>query len=166
MTKLDMGWWTAAAMTAASVAILGAALVAEHGFGLMPCELCFAQRPSYALAILFGALSLMPAVDGRSRRVVVLHVAGLFAITAGIGAYHAGVEWQWWQGPTACTGTAVKIDFDNLMAALNKPGAVACDQAAVRFLGLSMAGYNFLAATGLAIAVSWAGMRKAWWSAP
>src|SRR6185369_15316291 len=105
---------------AASAAILGTAYVAQFGFGLMPCELCYTQRPPYALTFVFAVLALMPAVDSKSRRLVVLHCAGLFAIVAGLALYHAGVEWHWWQGPTASTGTGAKIDFSNLAAALQK----------------------------------------------
>jgi disulfide bond formation protein DsbB len=162
-TTQDKGWWTAAAVAATSAAILATVYLAQFGFDLMPCELCYAQRPAYFLTLVFGALALMPAVDSKSRRLVVLHCAGLFALTAGIGAYHAGVEWHWWLGPTACTSTGAKIDFSNLAAALQRPSLVMCDQPAFRFLGLSMAGYNFIAATILAVASAWAATRSTWW---
>ncbi len=150
-------------IAAASVLILGTALVAQYGFGLMPCELCFAQRPPYALTFVLALLALMPVVEPEQRRIIVLLCAGIFAVDAGIAGYHAGVEWKWWQGPTACTGGG-KIDFSDLAAALQKPAFVACDQPAVRVLGLSMAGYNFIAATVLTISTAWAGTRFPWWA--
>ncbi len=160
----ENGRLTLVFIASASVLILGAALVAQYGFGLMPCELCYAQRPPYALTFMLALLAMMPAVDPEQRRIVVLLCAAIFAVDAGIAGYHAGVEWKWWQGPTACTGNGAKIDFDNLAAALQKPAFVACDQPAVRVLGVSMAGYNFIAATVLTIAAAWAGTRFPWWT--
>ena len=54
-----------------------------------------------------GALIALAAGKGAPRTVlmlgiVVLAVAAL--ANAGLGAYHAGVEWGFWKGPTECTG--------------------------------------------------------------
>ena len=61
-----------------------------------------------------------------------------------LGIYHAGVEWKFWAGPTACTGTGSNFGFDAL-ANLNDARFVPCDQVQFRFLGLSLAGWNVLA---------------------
>ena len=37
-------------------------------------------------------------------RILLLLVALAFLINAGLGIYHAGVEWKWWPGPTTCAG--------------------------------------------------------------
>ena len=77
------------------------------------------------------------------------------------GAYHAGVEWGFWKGPTDCTGPLV--DFGkagNLLDQLDKVKVIRCDEVQWRFLGLSLAGYNALisllmaAIAGLGIARS------------
>jgi len=152
-------------IAAASALILGTALVAQYGFGMMPCELCYAQRPPYALTCVLALLALMPVVGAQQRRIVVLLCAAIFAVGAGIAGYHAGVEWKWWQGPTACSGGAkISIDAADLLSALQKPAAVSCDQPALRVLGLSMAGWNFIAATILALGSMWAGTRSMWWT--
>ena len=159
----ENGRLTLVFIASASVLILGTALIAQYGFGLLPCELCFAQRPPYALTFVLATLAMMPVVEPEQRRIIVLLCAAIFAVDAGIAGYHAGVEWKWWQGPTACTSTGGKIDFSDLASALQKPAFVACDQPAVRVLGLSMAGYNFIAATVLTVAAAWAGTRFPWW---
>ena len=69
-----------------------------------------------------------------------------------IGAYHAGVEYHWWQGMTACTGTARAEGVDPLQAILDAP-LVRCDQAAWTLFGISLAGWNFLVSTASAIAI-------------
>jgi disulfide bond formation protein DsbB len=64
---------------------------------------------------------------------------------AGLGAYHSGVEWGWWQGPTTCTGPLVNLpSAANLLEQLDKVKVVRCDEVQWRFLGLSLAGYNVL----------------------
>ena len=58
-------------------------------------------------------------------------------------AYHAGVEWGFWPGPTACTGVGTGISFDQLND-INAARVVPCDVVQFRFLGISLAGYNAL----------------------
>jgi len=127
----------------ASLVLLAGALVFQYGIGLPPCEICHWQRWPHIAAIVFGlgggallAANLVPARIGT-------WLAGLailfVALSGALGVYHAGVEWRWWEGPSACTGTGftpgAAFDF--------KPIPVtACDEAAWRFLGLSLAGYN------------------------
>ena len=51
---------------------------------------------------------LLGTTVGAKRRVM---LAALFVIVlgmlwnTGLGVYHAGVEWKWWQGPQDCSGT-------------------------------------------------------------
>ena len=68
----------------------------------------------------------------------------IFIWGAFMGSYHAGVEWGFWPGPTACTGTGIgEISFDAL-SDLNSARVVPCDVVQFRFLGISLAGYNAL----------------------
>jgi disulfide bond formation protein DsbB len=124
------------------------------------------QRVPYFVIVVLGALALMPAVDARSRRIVLFHLAALFFLEAGLALYHVGVEMHWWQGPTACTGSVGAVTLDDLSAALSKPGNPLCDEPAFLFLGISMAGYNVFAALVLGVASTFAALRKAWWTQP
>ena len=64
---------------------------------------------------------------------------------AGLGTYHSGVEWGFWQGPTDCTGPVVNLgSAGDLLARLDTVKVVRCDEVQWRFLGLSLAGYNVL----------------------
>lgn len=123
------------------------AIMAAWGFqyigGFIPCELCYAQRTPYyfglpLLAIIIGAWNVAPVPV---RMVGTLIVAGLFAWGAYLGAYHSGVEWGWWPGPTACTGTGVGVSFGDLNN-INATRVVPCDEPQIRILGLSFAGLN------------------------
>jgi disulfide bond formation protein DsbB len=117
-------------------ALLGGAYLAQYGFGLPPCEMCWWQRYAHfaALGLGFSAFVLPPA-----RLLVAL--AGLAILSSGlIGGYHAGVEYGWWEGITACAATPVaSLEALDFAAPL-----VRCDVALWTLLGISLAGFNFL----------------------
>lgn len=161
----DKGRAATAAVTAAAALILATVYVAQYGFDLWPCTLCFGQRVPYAVVIVLGSLALMPAVDVRSRRIVLFHLAALFLLDAGLAFYHAGVEVKWWPGPTACTGGSSAVSVTDMMSALGKPGHPNCDEPAFLFMGLSLAAYNVIAAVTLTAASLFAALRKDWWKA-
>ncbi len=77
-------------------------------------------------------------------------LAVVFAASAVLAAYHAGVEYHWWQGPTACTGGPGSLDVSNLVNTLNSVKVVRCDEVQLRIAGLSLAGWNVVASAVLA----------------
>ena len=147
----------------ASAGALGTALVAQFGFGLWPCALCHVQRAPYLATLVLGLLALMPAVDRPSRRRAAELAAALFLIATVAAGYHVGVEERWWPGPTECTGRITEYAPVDLLAAVSQPGRTGCEEAAIRILGISMAGYNVLLAASLTVASMIAIRRKAWW---
>ena len=119
-------------------ALLAGAYLAQYGFGLYPCEMCWWQRyPHFVALALAAAAFVRPA-----NRALLLLAALALAVSAAIGAFHAGVEYGWWQGLTACT-SAVEAGGDPLEAILNAP-LVRCDVAPWSLFGISLAGWNFL----------------------
>lgn len=136
------------AIALAAGSTLALVLVAQYGFGLPPCEMCHWQRWPHIAALIFGLGALL--LPGW--RVQLLSLAALsFAITGGIGVFHAGVEWKWWQGLTSCSGSTTPKSLDDLRTMLMSAPVVRCDEAAIRVLGLSMAGWNALWSAALAI---------------
>ena len=83
-----------------SAALMLGALAFQHIGGMAPCKLCIWQRYPHVIAIVIGAIAL--AASGR-----LLPLLGALAAltTAGIGAYHTGVERKWWEGPSSCSST-------------------------------------------------------------
>jgi disulfide bond formation protein DsbB len=154
---------TMAAIAVASAGALGLALVAQYGFALWPCNLCFPQRVPYALALVASLIALTPHVAAPERKAVVWLCAALFLFNAGFAFYHVGVEEKWWLGPAECVGGVQSFSLEDLAAALTQTGRTGCDEAAFRFLGLSMAGYNVIAGLVLAGALAWAARQRAWW---
>ncbi len=117
--------------------------------GLFPCEMCWWQRYGHMAALGFGIAALL--VGGRPR-VMLVALAGLgIASSALIAGYHAGIEYGWWQGVTACTSLVKFGGGDPLAAIMNSP-AVRCDEVQWKWAGISLAGFNFLI-SGLAAAV-------------
>jgi disulfide bond formation protein DsbB len=75
---------------------------------------------------------------------------------AGLGAYHAGVEWGLWKGPTECSGPVVNLgSAGNLLERLDSVKVIRCDEVQWRFLGLSLAGYNVLLSLLMAAIAVW-----------
>jgi disulfide bond formation protein DsbB len=139
----------------------------QYVLGLSPCPLCLEQRYAYYFAIPLAVMILMGERVGASRKVL---VAALIAIAAGmiwntaLGVYHSGIEWKWWSGPQECSSTLRNIGGD-LLEQLQSINLVRCDEAAWRFLGLSLAGYNALISIVLAAIAGWAALRE-WRSVP
>lgn len=149
---------TAALVTLAGAAILGAALAFQHLGGLAPCELCYWQRYPFWVAIPAGALAY--AVPGA--RPYLLALAGLaLAIGAGIAVFHVGVEQHWWQGTQACGGHAPAGSIEELRARLLAAPVVRCDAPQGTLLGVTMAGYNVVLSGGLAL-LALSGAWRAW----
>jgi disulfide bond formation protein DsbB len=155
---------TALAIAAVGAAAIFGAWFFQYGLGLKPCPLCLEQRYAYYFAI---PLALMVALGdhyGASRKVL---VAALVAIALGmlwnaaLGVYHAGVEWHWWAGPQECSGALDDLGAGGLLNKLQSITVVRCDEAAWRFLGLSLAGYNALISLALA-AIAAFGARMEW----
>lgn len=159
------------AMTAAAgIALIAAVTLAGAWFfqlvlGIVPCPLCLEQRYAYYLAVPLGAVVAFAAARGAPRPVLLVGLAilGLAALAnAGLGAYHAGVEWGFWPGPTDCTGPLV--DFGkagSLLDQLDKVKVVRCDEVQWRFLGISLAGYNVLISLLMAAIAGWGVARAA-----
>ncbi|MBI1212695.1 MAG: disulfide bond formation protein B [Alphaproteobacteria bacterium] len=138
--------------------ILGA-LAFEYFGGLAPCEMCMWQRwPHIAAAVVGiggGALLLGDRIDARYARAILILVIIAIAVSGLIGIYHAGVEWKWWAGPSACTGE--RVEFTGLEG-INDKGNVRCDIVQWRLAGISLAGYNAIlsaAAATLGVYVLW-----------
>ena len=153
-----------AVLTLGMAVVVGSALGFEHIGGYIPCALCLLQRNPYYIGVGVGALTILssifklPPVVTRSLLGV---IAVLMIVSIGLGTYHAGVEWKFWEGPTSCTIGATGGDTPvNVLDALNSTKAPSCTEATLRVLGLSFAGWNVLTSTALAAIALWATFRK------
>lgn len=141
----------------AMAGVVGGAWVFQF-LGYVPCQLCLQQREPYYLGVPIALLAALFAVFRPTQPVFARGLIAICALLMAYGiylsAYHSGVEWAWWAGPAEC-GAAVHQTSSNasdLFASLDNIKPPACDEAAGRFLGLSFAGWNFVASLFLSLA--------------
>ncbi len=119
--------------------LLGGAYVGQYVFGLYPCEMCWWQRYPHFIAL---GLALLAFTAPPQKLWVAL--AALAIIASGlIGGFHAGVEYGWWDGVTKCALIPSAGGGSAMDAILDTP-LIRCDAAPWSFLGISLAGYNFI----------------------
>jgi len=147
-----------------AAATLAGAWFFQLALEILPCPMCLEQRYAYYFTVPFAALVALAAARGAPRGVVLAGLAVLMLAALGnavFGAYHAGVEWDLWKGPTDCTGSGVDLgNAGSLFESLDKVKVIRCDEVQFRFLGVSLAGYNALISLLMAAIAAW-GMARA-----
>ena len=142
-----------ALVAALAILVIAAATIAGAWYfqlvlGLQPCPMCLEEREAYYLAIPLAALLALAAGLHAPRGLLIcgLVILALAALgNAVFGAYHAGVEWKFWAGPTDCTGPVGNLgSAGSLLDRLDSVKVVMCDEIQWSFLGISLAGYNAL----------------------
>ena len=125
--------------------LLSGAYISQYVFGLFPCEMCWWQRWPHFAALGLAALSFV--LPGPR---VWVGLAALAILASGlIGGFHAGVEYDWWEGITGCAVVDPTRDVLDPMAV----PLIRCDEAPWSLFGISLAGFNFLFSCLGAIAI-------------
>lgn len=126
--------------------LLAGAYISEFGFGLFPCEMCWWQRYPHFAAVALALISF-----AAKPRALWIALAAIAIVASGlIGAYHAGVEYGWWEGLTTC---AAAVGGGDALDAIFAAPLVRCDEVQWSLAGISLAGFNFLISTAAAIAI-------------
>ena len=129
-------------------ALLAGAFGSEYFGHLTPCEMCWWQRYAHFAALPFALLAFLLPQHKWS-----IALAALAVLASGlIGGFHAGVEYHWWQGLTACSVMPGAGGGDPLEAIMNAP-IISCNVPQWTLLGVSLAGFNFLFSVATAFAV-------------
>jgi disulfide bond formation protein DsbB len=168
MATKVLGWVRdePAAMAASAIFVISTATLLgawffEYVLNIQPCPLCLEQRLPYHMVIPLSALMTIAAIVRAPPKLLTIgfFVMGVAMLGgAALAAYHAGVEWHWWQGPTDCTGPLTDLSKGSMLNQLQSVSVVRCDEAAWRLFGISLAGYNVLISLLLA-ALAWYGFR-------
>jgi disulfide bond formation protein DsbB len=117
--------------------LMAGALGSQYIGGLYPCEMCHWQRWPHEVAI---GLAILAFFLQPSARIILICLAAVSVmISGGIGIFHAGVEYGWWQGLTTCASTGGGSLADIMRAPL-----VRCDVPQWTLGGISLAGFNAL----------------------
>lgn len=117
-------------------ALMAGALGSQYIGGLFPCEMCMWQRwPHYAAIILALFAFVLPT---RARSLTTLAAIAIL-VSGGIGIFHAGVEYGWWEGLTRCSTIGGSGD---VLADIMSAPLVRCDEVQWSLFGISLAGFN------------------------
>jgi disulfide bond formation protein DsbB len=120
-----------------SLALLLGAYVFQF-LGYPPCPMCWWQRYPHFAAVAIGALAHL-------LRGPVLPILGALAAltTAGLGVLHTGVERDWWDVQTSCTGGGGLGGLTGAdLLSTDAPRVIMCDQVSWALFGISMASWN------------------------
>ncbi|MFA8385440.1 MAG: disulfide bond formation protein B [Pelagibaca sp.] len=125
---------------AGSLALMLGAFGFQYIGGLPPCAMCIWQRYPHGVAIAVGLMAL------RFGTAALAWLGALAALTAAaIGAYHTGVERDWWEGPSTCSSGPISgLTPDQLFDQIMSAPLVRCDEVPWALLGLSMASWNMI----------------------
>ncbi|MGK2911396.1 MAG: disulfide bond formation protein B [Sphingobium sp.] len=137
----------------APTALLGGALVSQYWFGLHPCEMCMWQRWPHLAAIILALLAIVTRARASTSMSLTILAALAIAISGGIGAFHAGVEYGWWKGLTACSTTPVGGSPADILNSIMATPLTRCDVAPWSLFGISLAGFNAILSLAAAIAI-------------
>lgn len=150
-------------LAAAMAATVGTALAFEHIGGYLPCKLCLEQRIPYYIGVPVMVLALISSVlrlPAVVTRILILAGGALMLWGFVLAGYHAGVEWAWWEGPADCASPIAPSTGGSLLDQLNAVIPPSCSEASWRSLGLSFAGWNFIASGFLAVMAFVTAFRK------
>ena len=161
LRKRPAGAVALAILLCASATIAGAWSL--EALGYLPCELCLLGRKPYYLGV--GVAALCVALSARGRDDLARNglplLALIFLAGAAIAAYHAGVEWKLWPGPSECAGAmtapASQADF---LARLKRVRPIRCDEPALLLLGFSLAAWSALICLAFSGLAAWSFWRK------
>lgn len=149
----------------AAVATIAGAWYIELVLGIKPCHLCLQQRISYyaGIPIVLVATFLLVRNSVQKFGLILLALAGLiFLAGAAMGIYHSGVEYRLWAGPTDCTGAIAKnVPLQDFLKQLETVKVIRCDEVAMRIFGLSLAAWNAIISSCMAIGAAIGVINKA-----
>lgn len=136
--------------TLLAVGAIGGAWFSELAMGFVPCLLCLMERWPYYIGLPLAGLAFFL----RGKPVYPLACWALvlvFVVSAGLGVWHSGVEWKLLPAPD-CGGRIATVmpSLEDFQKSLSKARVVLCDEAPMRILGLSFAGWNALASVAIA----------------
>jgi len=144
------------------IALLGGAYVSQYVGGLHPCEMCWWQRYPHMAAIALALVAFAAKGNPRTSALFTTLAAVAIGISGGIGLFHAGVEYGWWEGLTACSTSPTGGSAADILNQIMATPITRCDVAPWSLLGISLAGYNGLLSVGGALAILVLLGRKGW----
>jgi disulfide bond formation protein DsbB len=125
---------------------LMSAYIAQYGFKIYPCHLCYYHRAVYAVVIVLSLAAAVKPVLNRCIERMFLGALWLACATGiGVAGYHVGVEHKWIEPPRACLNAYMDGNsLEEVKAEIMNEPVVPCDRVAWSMFGLSMTDYSLL----------------------
>ncbi|KJV69631.1 disulfide bond formation protein B [Candidatus Neoehrlichia procyonis] len=124
-----------------SVIALITAYISQFIFGFIPCRLCIYERIPYFIIIILCIVSLFV-----KHKVVFVSICLCYIVNALISIYHMGLEYGWFFDVLGCSSNVDlnNLSFDDIKNNLLNTNIAYCNVPSFIFLGISMAGWNFI----------------------
>lgn len=137
-------------LVAVSVGLVASALVLEHGFGVVPCQMCMWQRYAHWAV---GGLALGGVLTPRWYRLWGFALAAAALAGLYVAVWQSGAQVGLWQFPPSCSGWGQTLanDAADLLTAMQHTKLVPCDKEQFRLLGLTLAMWNIPAMMAVAV---------------
>ena len=132
--------WNYCLFLISSIAILSA-LIAEHIYGLQPCELCLKQRLPYYLFIIISLLIFF--IPSLYKLIIfgLIQIGTIYGIFYSI--WHVGVENKLLKGPAGCSASlSISSNISDLKEQILNRQVINCDEVVWSFFGISAASLN------------------------
>ena len=129
-----------------SILALSGAYTSQYVFGMEPCILCLYQRIPYFVIVLLSGIAIF-LKKFQTLRIMLIFICSLALIAGGATAFfHVGVEYGKFSLTDGCVvGEAeVPSTLEEMTTQIMGKPNVPCDKPQFVFLGLSMAGWNFM----------------------
>lgn len=131
--------------TLIAAAAIGGAWFSELVLHFVPCLLCLWERIPYYVAAPVALVALTGLGGPRIRRGALVLLALIFVVSTGLGLWHAGVEWKLFPAPDCGGRLGGAQSLEDFQKSLSTARVVLCNEAPMRVLGLSFAGWNAVA---------------------
>lgn len=122
-----------------AAALLASGFVLEHGYGVLPCPMCWWQRYAHMailVAATLGVLTMQP-------RYGALGAGAAAAVGLGVAVWQVAAQQQWLPYPPSCAGEGnVGLAGADLLAQMANTHIIPCDLETFTLLGLSLAAWN------------------------
>lgn len=110
--------------------------------GYKPCVLCLYQRIPYYVSLLLTLILLTMPEHAIIKKLLLSSLFVTLIVSAGLGWFHAGVEFKWWQGPQGCSGTINAQDIQSMLESIKNTSAVSCNKPSLLIFGYSLSVWN------------------------
>ena len=135
-------YWTHIGLIVSTLAIT-IALVAEHIFNIIPCQMCLYQRYVYYFIIFISLFYLFIKKISLSSYYKIASLSFLIGML--LSLWHVGIEQKILPGLAGCSGAIdASLSISELKQKILSQNIVACDEIVWSFMGLSAATYSSL----------------------